>query len=90
MVSAAIIEEANVLLELIRLVVPSLVRKRLLRAAANNVRFPSFLSASFPVRTFDSGCAAVLAQDDEVVRVNTDLVVLNVTVLDKEGGMFRV
>ncbi len=25
------------------------------------------------------------AQDDEVVRVNTDLVVLNVTVSDKEG-----
>lgn len=31
------------------------------------------------------GCAAVLAQDDDVVRVNTDLVVLNVTVLDKDG-----
>jgi Ca-activated chloride channel homolog len=30
-------------------------------------------------------CAPVLAQDDDVVRVNTDLVVLNVTVLDKDG-----
>jgi len=28
---------------------------------------------------------AVKAQDDEVVRVNTDLVVLNVTVMDKDG-----
>ena len=31
------------------------------------------------------GCAAVPAQEDDVVRVNTDLVVLNVTVLDKDG-----
>ena len=31
------------------------------------------------------GCAAVTAQEDDVVRVNTDLVVLNVTVLDKDG-----
>src|SRR5215207_8033121 len=33
--------------------------------------------------------AVVVAQDDDVVRVNTDLVVLNVTVTDKAGQYVR-
>ena len=51
-----------------------------------SIPFLPILNLIFSVTLFCFiGCAAALAQDDEVVRVNTDLVVLNVTVLDKDG-----
>src|SRR5512145_1469732 len=43
-----------------------------------------FLLAVFCLSSF-----AVVAQDDDVVRVNTDLVVLNLTVTDKDGNYVK-
>lgn len=60
-----------------------------MRVVTKNASVPSHLILSARIFSLTVlcflGCAAALAQDDEVVRVNTDLVVLNVTVLDKDG-----
>ena len=48
-------------------------------------RLARFARASSLIALLITFTGAVKAQDDEVVRVNTDLVVLNVTVMDKDG-----
>ena len=48
-------------------------------------RLARFARASSLIALLVIFTGAVKAQDDEVVRVNTDLVVLNVTVMDKDG-----
>lgn len=50
---------------------------------------PSLLLALLAVLAFLSSPTRVQAQDDDVIRTTTDLVVLNVTVMDKSGQYLR-